>query len=144
MLGLTYFNVWKHGVPNIFQGGDVSVSWNVWALIWAQGLFPIASYGYPQLVPTTWATTYIFIGSTEQYFAYYSYIVLIIVPIALTTAILARVSWRYSASLVLAFVWFVAEIQEPWLRSTLKEGFPDWNSRDLRIVRHGSVRRQRA
>jgi hypothetical protein len=128
VLGLTYFNVWKHGVPNIFQGGDVSVSWNVWSLIWAHGLLPIASYGYPQFVPTTWATTYIFTGSTEQYFAYYTYIVLIIVPIALTTAVLARASWRYSASLLLAFVWFVAEIKEPWLRSTLQEGFPDWNA----------------
>jgi hypothetical protein len=24
------------------------------------------------------------------------------------------------------FVWFIAEIREPWLRSTLREGFPDW------------------
>ncbi len=24
------------------------------------------------------------------------------------------------------FVRFVAEIREPWLRSTLEEGFPDW------------------
>lgn len=126
VLGFTYFNVWKHGVPNIFQGSDVSVSWNVWALIWSQGLFPVSSYGYPQFVPTIWATTYIFTGSTAQYFAYYTYIVLIIAPIALCTTVLARVSWRYAASLLFVFAWFVAEIQEPWLRSTLQEGFPDW------------------
>ena len=126
VLGFTYFNIWKHGVPNIFQGSDVSVSWNVWALSWSQGLFPTASYGYPQFVPTTWATTYIFTGSTEQYFAYYTYIVLIIVPIALCTAVLGRVNWRYPGSLLLVFAWFVAEIREPWLRSTLQEGFPDW------------------
>jgi len=29
ILSLAYINVWKHGVPNIFEGGDVSVSWNV-------------------------------------------------------------------------------------------------------------------
>jgi len=27
-----------------------------------------------------------------------------------------------------AFVWFIAEIRMPWLRSTLEEGFPDWVS----------------
>src|SRR5438445_4868708 len=48
-LAITYFNVWKHGVPNIFNGGDVLVSWNAWATTWAQGSFPATSYGYPQL-----------------------------------------------------------------------------------------------
>lgn len=126
VLGFTYFNVWKHGVPNIFQGSDVSVSWNVWALIWSQGLFPISSYGYPQFVPTTWATTYIFTGSTEQYFAYYIYIILIIAPIVLNAMNLGRLSWWHPLLPGFVFVWFIAEIQEPWLRSTLQEGFPDW------------------
>lgn len=125
MLGFTYFNIWKHGVPNIFQGSD-PVNWNIWARIWSHGSFPIYSMGYPQFIPTTWAATYIFTGSAEQYFAYYSYIVLIIVPIVLLTAILGRLSWRYAASLLLVFAWFVAEIREPWIRSTLQEGFPDW------------------
>jgi len=92
VLGFTYFNVWKHGVPNIFQGSDVSVSWNVWALIWSNGLFPTGSYGYPQFIPTTWAATYIFTGSTAQYFAYYSYIVLIVVPVVLCAAVLGRMN----------------------------------------------------
>jgi hypothetical protein len=126
VLGFTYFNIWKHGVPNIFQGGDVSVSWNAWSLIWSHGSFPTASYGYPQFVPTTWAATYIFTGSTEQYFAYYTYIVLIILPIVLCMAVLGRPNWRYAVSLLFVFAWLVAEVQEPWLRSTLEEGFPDW------------------
>jgi hypothetical protein len=126
VLGFTYFNIWRHGVPNIFHGSDVSVSWDVWALIWSHGLFPNASYGYPQFIPTTWAATYIFTGSTEQYFAYYTYIVLIIAPIVLTMAVLGRLNWRYAASLLFVFAWFVAEIREPWIRSTLQEGFPDW------------------
>jgi hypothetical protein len=125
VLCLAYFNVWKHGVPNIFQGGDVSVSWNVWSLIWSQGLFPTASYGYPQFVPTIWAVTYIFIGSIEQYFAFYIYLVWIIAPIVLSATVLGRVSRLHPLPLLL-FVWFVAEIREPWLKSTLEEGFPDW------------------
>ena len=126
VLSLAYINVWKHGVPNIFQGGDVSVSWNVWALIWSQGLFPAASLGYPQFVPTIWAVTYIFTGSPEQYFAFYIYIVWLIVPIALNAMNLGRISRWHVLLPGFVFVWLVAEIQEPWLRSTLQEGFPDW------------------
>lgn len=126
VLGFSYFNVWKHGVPNIFQGSDVSVSWNAWALIWSQGSFPTASYGYPQLVPSIWAVTYIFTGSTEQYFAYYTHIILIMLPITLCTVMLSRSCWQAALCLLIVFVWFIAEIREPWLRSTLQEGFPDW------------------
>jgi hypothetical protein len=126
VLCLAYVNVWKHGVPNIFQGGDVSTSWNAWALIWSQGLFPTGSLGYPQFVPTVWAVTYIFTGSSEQYFAFYIYIVWIIVPIALNAMNLGHISWWHPLLPGFVFVWLVAEIQEPWLRSTLQEGFPDW------------------
>ena len=126
VLSLAYINVWKHGVPNIFEGGDVSVSWNVWALIWSQGLFPTASLGYPQFVPTIWAVTYIFTGSSEQYFAFYIYIVWLIVPIVLNAMILGRISRWHVLVPGFVFVWLVAEIQEPWLRSTLQEASPDW------------------
>lgn len=126
VLGFAYFNVWRHGVPNIFEGGDVSVSWNAWSLIWSEGKFPTGSYGYPQFIPTTWAVTYIFTGSQEQYFAFYSYIVLIIAPLILCTMVLGRLDWRYPLLFLVVFVWFVAEIREPWLRATLEQGFPDW------------------
>lgn len=116
VLGFTYSNVWKHGVPNIFQGSDVSVSWNAWSLIWSHGLFPIHSYGYPQFIPTIWAITYIFTGSTEQYFAYYTYIVFIVLPLVLCAAVLARGGWLTSLIPMIVFVWFIAEIREPWLR----------------------------
>lgn len=126
VLGFTYSNVWKHGVPNIFQGSDVSVSWNAWSLIWSHGLFPIHSYGYPQFIPTIWAITYIFTGSTEQYFAYYTYIVFIVLPLVLCAAVLARGGWLTSLIPMIVFVWFIAEIREPWLRFSLQAGFPDW------------------
>jgi hypothetical protein len=125
---LAYFNIWKRGVPNIFLEGDVSISWNTWALIWSHGLFPTGSYGYPQLIPTLWAVSYIFTGSVEHYFAYYIYIVLIIVPLVLTSAYLGRAGWLPALLPVVTFVWFVAEIQDPWLRATLPAGFPDWTA----------------
>jgi hypothetical protein len=126
VLAFTYFNIWKYGVPHIFVEGDVSISWNSWSLIWSHGLFPTASYGYPQLIPTLWAVTYIFTGSTEQYFAYYIYVALIILPIVLTAMVLRRRGWWQPVTLLLVFVWFVAEIREGWLRATLQEGYPDW------------------
>ena len=125
-VAITYFNVWKHGVPNIFIGSDVLVSWNAWAEIWAQGNFPVSSYGYPQFIPTLWAVTYIFTGSPEQYFAFYIYIGLIVLPLLLNAMVLGRMCWWYPMVSGLAFIWFIAEIRTPWLRSTLEEGFPDW------------------
>ena len=126
VLGLTYFNVWKNAVPNVFGEGDVSISWNSWALIWWQGGFPSGALGYPQFIPTIWAITYIFTGSTEQYFAFYIYIGLITVPLLLTAMCLGRIGWWQPLIFGLTFIWFIAEIQEHWLRSTLEAGFPDW------------------
>jgi hypothetical protein len=125
-LGFTYINVWKHGVPNIFEGGDVSISWNTWSLIWSQGKFPTSSIGYPQFVPTIWAVTYIFTGSTEQYFAFYIYIFWIVVPIVLNAMNLGRLDWWQPLAPGLAFIWLIAEIQDPWLRACLPQACPDW------------------
>jgi hypothetical protein len=126
VLGLAYINVWKHGVPNIFEAGDVSVSWNTWTLIWSQGKFPTFSVGYAQFVPTVWAVTYIFTGSPEQYFAFYIYLCLIVVPIILLTMNLGRSGWWQPLVPALALVWLIAEIRDPWLRSCLPQGYPDW------------------
>ncbi|UPJ51923.1 hypothetical protein IVB30_11580 [Bradyrhizobium sp. 200] len=125
-LGFTYINVWKHGVPNIFEAGDVSVSWNTWALIWSQAQFPVYALGYQQFVPTIWAVTYIFTGSTEQYFAFYIYLAWIVVPVVLTAMSLGRLGWWQPLVPCIALGWLVAEIRDPWLRSCLEQGFPDW------------------
>jgi hypothetical protein len=126
VLGVAYINVWRQGVPNIFEGGDVSYSWNAWSLIWSQGKFPASSLGYPQFVPTIWAVTYIFTGSTEQYFAFYIYLAFIVVPVVLNVINLGRVSWSQPLVSGLVLVWFIAEIREPWLKSCLPQGYPDW------------------
>jgi hypothetical protein len=125
-LGFAYFNLWKAGVPRVFGAGDVSSSWNAWTLVWANGTFPSSSYGYPQFVPTIWALPYIFTGSSEHYFAFYIYVFLITVPLLLNSAILGRGGWQYPVAQGMVFVWFVAEIQEGWLRATLQNAFPDW------------------
>ncbi len=125
LLWFAYRDAWAKW-PNIFADGDVAVSWNRWAEIWAAGQYPTMAFGYPQFVPTIWAVTYIFTGSVEQYFASYAYIVLISVPILLVSMYLGRVRLALGLVTVLAFVWLVSEIRAPWLRSTLLEGYPDW------------------
>ena len=110
-LVITHFNVWKHGVPNIFIGSDVLVSWNVWATIWSQGNFPVSSYGYPQLIPTLWAVTYIFTGSPEQYFAFYIYIGLIMGGLAADVADQTRKTPAQSRTR------FVGHRQLPWIHA---------------------------
>jgi hypothetical protein len=125
---LAYFNIWKRGVPNVFGDTDVSMSWNSWAMIWSHGLFPTGSIGYPQFIPTIWAVTYIFTGSEEHYFSYYIYIVLLIAPLVVVSTCLNRTGWQWALLPVLTWVWFVAEVQEHWLRATLEEGFPDWTA----------------
>jgi hypothetical protein len=125
-LGLIYLDVWKHGLPNTFEGGDVSYSWNTWALLWSQGRFPVSSLGYPQFVPTIWAVTYIFTGSTEQYFAFYIYVAWIVITVVLTGTNLGRTGWWKPLVFGFALAWLVAEIRDPWLKSCLRQGYPDW------------------
>jgi hypothetical protein len=125
-VAVVYVNIWKHGVPSVFGEGDVSVSWNAWALTWAQGAFPTGSYGYPQFVPAIWALPYIFTGSAAQYFAYYIFIVLIAVPILLGAMNLGRINWWQPLVVGFVFGWFIFEIRDPWLKASMPAGFPDW------------------
>lgn len=126
VLGATYSEVWQHGVPSAFDSGDVSISWNGWALTWAAGLFP-ASGGYPQFVPTIWAVAYLVTGSQVQYFAFYCYLVLIVAPLVLNALVLGRVRWWLPLVQFSVFVCFITGTIEPGLRSnTLPAAFPDW------------------
>jgi hypothetical protein len=57
-------------VGQIFNLWDDVVSWNRWAVDWAQGRYPGHTWHYPQLLPAAWATTYVFMGTPAiQFFA---------------------------------------------------------------------------
>lgn len=47
----------------VFEAWDAVISWNRWALDWYQGGFPRNTYGYPQLIPSAWAATYVWFNS---------------------------------------------------------------------------------
>jgi hypothetical protein len=54
----------------IFTSWDAAVSWNKWALAWADNRFPVPTMHYPQLLPTNISLTYLLIGDVRiQFFA---------------------------------------------------------------------------
>jgi hypothetical protein len=48
----------------VFGEWDAIVSWNRWALDWAQGRLPRKAFHYPQLVPASWSLLYVFSQDT--------------------------------------------------------------------------------
>ena len=127
VLSIAYLDLWMTA-PRAFLSGDVAVSWNPWAHIWANRFFPKASYGYPQFVPTIWSITYIFTGSVEDYFAYCSYVILVTTPLVLLSMCLGRVNWLFGLLPVLCFSWFILEVKDPWMKSSFLAGYPDWTA----------------
>ena len=52
----------------IFTSWDTVVSWNRWALDWFHNILPTRTWHYPQLVPSNWASFYVFLGEPLQFF----------------------------------------------------------------------------
>lgn len=59
-----------YNIGTVFSQWDAVVSWNKWAVIWSQQETLYGVSAYPQMMPTNWSLTYIFMGNTEvQFFA---------------------------------------------------------------------------
>jgi len=52
---------------SIFRGYDALVSWNRWAIDWSNGLLPVWTQRYPQLVPANWGMLYTIAGAPLQF-----------------------------------------------------------------------------
>ena len=125
VLAATYSDIRQFGIPSTFNDGDVSFSWNTWAIQWASGVFP-STWGYPQFVPTIWAAAYLVTGSHVQYFAFYCYLILIVAPLALTAMVLGRQRWWLPLVMFSVFVCVMTGRTDAVLRSTLAGAYPDW------------------
>jgi len=67
-----YFFMYVTHPTEVFTKWDAVVSWDKWAMQWYQGLFPLQTWHYPQLIPTNYSLTYQFIGTTDvKYFSKY-------------------------------------------------------------------------
>ena len=92
------------GYKGMFEAWDAVVSWNRWAADWWQGIFPRNTYGYPQLVPSAWATTYIWLGTDRIEFVAKGLMVLFPLAIAvLYVDLYLRTRWL--AALVALAAW---------------------------------------
>jgi hypothetical protein len=71
ILALILYGDWAWmTVGQIFHENDEVVSWNRWAVDWANGRFPSQTWHYPQLLPSIFSLVYVFIGdSSVQFFA---------------------------------------------------------------------------
>jgi hypothetical protein len=64
------FKVFTSNTGSIFNSWDAVVSWNRWAINWADGVIPMSARNYPQLMPMHWSLTYVFMANTGvQFFA---------------------------------------------------------------------------
>jgi hypothetical protein len=64
------FRVWFTNLDTIFTQWDTIVSWNSWAGQWFSGTFPARTNRYAQLIPTNFAVSYAFLGTSQiQFFA---------------------------------------------------------------------------
>jgi len=63
ILTIGYFVlIWVRSWGWTFSPWDPAVSWNPWALQWAEGHLPEFTYHYPQLLPANWSLSYVFLG----------------------------------------------------------------------------------
>ncbi len=93
-----------HTFGVIFTGWDDVVSWNRWAVAWARGHLPVHTWHYPQLLPTTWSLTYVFMGTDKvQCFARaMAPLFSIATPLAVLTLARGRHRFRYFAATAFA------------------------------------------
>lgn len=65
-----YFWLAWQNVGTVFMTWDAVGSWNPWGVWWAKGSIPRIWGTYPQLIPTSYSLTYVFMGNTQvQFFA---------------------------------------------------------------------------
>lgn len=65
-----FFCKWIADAGSVFSEWDAVVSWNRWAVEWADNRLPSATYAYPQLLPANWSLSYGLMGNAIlQFFA---------------------------------------------------------------------------
>ncbi len=62
-----HINTWISSSDLIFRAHDAVVSWNRWANDWYNGIFPLRTWHYPQLLPANWSISYVFAGEPLQF-----------------------------------------------------------------------------
>jgi len=58
--------IWNTG--SVFESYDTIISWNKWAIDWANNSLPTSTWRYPQLLPANWSIIYVLMGTTTVQF----------------------------------------------------------------------------
>lgn len=97
-------------IPSAFSAWDTVVSWNRWSLDWYEGQFPRHTYGYPQLIPASWATVYLWLDNSRIDMFAKAFMGLF--PVGVAIVFFDRY-WRFRqfASLVAAVLWCLLVIR---------------------------------
>jgi hypothetical protein len=84
----------------VFSAWDPVVSWNRWAIDWAENRLPWHTWHYPQLLPTTISLTYVMLGGEQVQF--FARAIIALFPLAILLACwdltLRRQDARYAAA----------------------------------------------
>lgn len=125
---LAFIGLWwsikllAYNLGTVFTKWDAVVSWNKWAVIWSQQKTLYGVSAYPQMMPTNWSLTYLFMGNTEvQFFAK------AIVPIfmALILLMLTDLAFQKKEAGYLLAVLFVYLMSKKLLGAWLTAGYSD-------------------
>jgi len=92
---------------SIFTAWDAVVSWNAWAIQWAQGQFPANTADYPQLLPTNYSLTYVFLQTTEVWLFAKGFVGLFAVLLLMALLDAGRRWGDYAYVLAAALAWWL-------------------------------------
>ncbi len=106
-------------VGQIFQQWDAVVSWNRWAVDWAANRLPYATSIYPQLMPTNFSLSYVFMQSSEVWIFAKSFQFLFCLMLLVAMLDLARIegSFGFVPGVVITYCLLVALLRFRMLSS---------------------------
>jgi hypothetical protein len=64
---LVWIALWSNYLGQVFGMRDPSVSYNMWAIAWAQNQFPTLTWHYPQLLSSNWSIPYVMMGTLPDH-----------------------------------------------------------------------------
>jgi hypothetical protein len=106
----------------VFNSWDAVLSWNHWAVTWAQNSIPQGTQLYPLLIPAVWSLSYVIIGSTAvQFFAK------AIIPLffLLILCIMLKLAGNWRSYGVLIGIFFFRYMLKKFLGQYIAEGYVD-------------------
>jgi hypothetical protein len=114
--------IWITNLGTVFASWDAVLSWNPWAVTWANNSIPQGTQLYPQLIPAVWSLSYVITGSTAiQFFAKS------IMPLffLLIVCVMVKLAWNRRSYGILIGIFFFRYMLKKFLGDYIAEGYVD-------------------